>query len=92
MVGAAVGGERRPQPVHLGLVGAVDLDRGRLGERELRSAVQTDEPLVADAEVDGQHVLAVDHLTGEPPTCGQTWEYAVQLAPYQAVWLVGPGA
>ena len=33
---------------------------------------------------------AVDHLTGGPPTCGQTWEYAVQLAPYQALWLVGP--
>ena len=29
----------------------------------------------------------VDHLTGEPPACGQTWEYAVSLAPYQVVWL-----
>ena len=30
----------------------------------------------------------VDRLTGRPPLLGQTWEYAVELAPYQAAWLV----
>ena len=29
----------------------------------------------------------VDRLTGRAPRLGQTWEYAVELAPYQAAWL-----
>ncbi|GAB3657396.1 alpha-amylase family protein [Nocardioides korecus] len=33
----------------------------------------------------------VDHLTGESPAYGQTWQYAVSLAPYQTAWLTARG-
>ena len=41
---AAVGGELLPVVVDLVLVGAVDQQRDRLGERKVRTAVQPDEP------------------------------------------------
>lgn len=34
----------------------------------------------------------VDAITGRPPRSGNTWEYAVELEPYQPVWLVARAA
>ena len=49
---AAVGGQPVPDPVELVLGVDVDLDGGGLGLREVRPAVESDELLVAEAEVD----------------------------------------
>ena len=51
---AAAEDERRPEAIDLGLVLALDHQRDRLGERELRSAVEADEPLPGERELDGQ--------------------------------------
>ena len=51
---AAVGGERLPVAVDLGLVGARDLEGDRLGEGELRAAVEGDERLAVQLELHRQ--------------------------------------
>src|SRR6185312_4306747 len=48
----AVREERVPVAVDLGLVVAIDRQRDRLGERELRAAVEPDERASAEGEVD----------------------------------------
>jgi hypothetical protein len=49
----AAGRQRRPEPVHFGLVRAGGLERDGFGERELRP-VKGDEPGAAECELDGE--------------------------------------
>src|SRR5207244_4990048 len=48
-----VGEERLPVAIDLGLVVAVDRQRDRLGELEIRAAIQPDERSAGEREVDG---------------------------------------